>query len=113
MSLIKLLLPEDIDEGLSIEGRIRNQIQELMKRREDMLLRQFKMKLKRLNYTFASDNAFELFCAARITRLSYPGGEELWLDYRDPKEPGTLILRFSTDVEFAFDSTRVIMTVKQ
>ncbi|HYE68028.1 MAG TPA: hypothetical protein VEA58_05410 [Anaerovoracaceae bacterium] len=100
-----------------VNHKIHEQFQNLMRRREDQLLRTVKQRLTAMRYIFENEQAFLKFCDERIARVAFndrPFDHELRVDYKSLEEPGKLILRFNskTEINYGLDG-KVTMTFEQ
>lgn len=70
---------------------------------EDKLQYYIKNKLIELGYEFKNDKEFFEFCKDRIRRICFedhPNYYEFYLDYINPQNRGTLIVTYSSEINF-------------
>lgn len=99
----------------SLHERTMFEIQKKIWKDFDSHLRAYVTKnLKELGYEFISETDFIAFIQKRVTRISFedkPNEFEIYLDFVDYENRGTLIGIYSDNVDFSFDGNTAKATI--
>lgn len=92
-----------------------------IKRVSDLLLKRWNKALEKYTedqlalhgFAFETKEERDVFVKTRLHLVSYPSAHEneIYLDYKSPSDPGTLIGRYSTRVDFKNDGEKITMTI--
>ena len=94
---------------------IQDQINRQLANELDSKLKEYlRGNLSKIGYQFHSDSAFFDFCKERIRLVSFPENpyrNELYLDFVDVENKGTLIGVYSTELNIYQDGDTIKMTI--
>lgn len=105
----ELQLPKD--DFSFVQGIVQEIISKVKRDFEYKIKLTLKERLSELGYFFEDDYEFNKFCQKRITRVrncEYSTDEEIYLDFKNKENIGTLLVKYSTEISYDWKENNVL-----